>query len=132
MGYLVKIMLTESISKGEVGIFYAAVSLLSLVGAYTDLGLTESLGYFLPKYIIRKRYESVKLLLATTLAVQVVSSTIVGTLLYFGAPWLASHYFSDARALPVLQILALFFFGMHLLSVMSSLFGAVQDTKFQK
>jgi O-antigen/teichoic acid export membrane protein len=132
LGYIIKIVLAESISKAEVGILYTAIGLLWLIGTYTDLGLTESLGYFLPKYILRKSYAKVKLLLATALSVQVISSTIIGILLYLSAGWIGEHYFSDTRATWVLEILALFFFGMHILQVNISFYAAIQNTKYQK
>jgi hypothetical protein len=32
---------------------YGVISLLSLVGIFSDMGLTESLNYFLPKHILK-------------------------------------------------------------------------------
>jgi stage V sporulation protein B len=132
LGYLIRIMLTGDLTPAEVGILYSSIGLLSLLGAYTDLGLTESLGYFLPRYIVRGDYARCKLLLVTTLCVQIVSSIFVGALLYFGAGFLADHYFQAPAAKEVLQILSLFFFGTHILSVNSSLFSATQNVKIGK
>jgi O-antigen/teichoic acid export membrane protein len=132
LGYIIKMVLAEGMSKAEVGILYTSVSLLLLIGTYTDLWLTESLNYFLPRYILRKAYTKVKLLIFTTAWVQILSSTIVGLLFYFLAWFLATYYFADPKAEGVLKILALFFFGMHILQINMSFFSAIQNTKFQK
>jgi O-antigen/teichoic acid export membrane protein len=132
LGYLVRIMLTGDLTPAEVGILYSAIGLLSLMWAYTDLGLTESLGYFLPRYIVRGDYARCKLLLIVTLGVQILSSLIVWALLYFWADFLSVHYFKAPAAKEVLEILSLFFFGTHLLSVNSSLYSATQNVKLWK
>ncbi len=56
LAYIAKMILSRDVSVAEFGIFYGIVSLITLLSALNDLGGTESLNYFLPKYIIRKEY----------------------------------------------------------------------------
>lgn len=37
LGYITKIVLAGDLSKSEIGILYTSISLLSLIGTYTDL-----------------------------------------------------------------------------------------------
>lgn len=132
IGYIIRVILTGDMSTEEVGILYACISFLSLLGTYSDFWLTESLQYFIPKYIVKNEYGKVKSLLFITFCVQLLTSSIVGILLYTGADWLGTHYFHHERVVPVLQILSLFFIGIHLTQIQTTLFSAIQDTKSMK
>lgn len=47
-GYVVKIIISNSVSVEELGTLYAVMSLMTILGSYNDFGMTESLNYFLP------------------------------------------------------------------------------------
>lgn len=132
LGYIMRIILTGDLNPGEIGIIYGTISLLSLLGTYTDFWLTESLNYFLPKYIIKNDYARSKYLLLLTLSVQIFTSTIVSLGLYFWSSWIALHYFHTEQAQWVIQILSLFFIGMHLLQVITTFLNAIQNVKILK
>jgi O-antigen/teichoic acid export membrane protein len=61
----------------DVGLFYSILGLIGIIASYNDLGLTESLQYFLPRYLIDKDYTKAKSLLVTTWVIQFVSGIIV-------------------------------------------------------
>lgn len=132
LGYIIRIILTWDLTPSELGIIYGTISLLGLLSSYTDFGLTESLNYFLPKYIIKSDYARCKYLLMLTLITQVVTSTIVSIGLYLSAQWIANHYFHTPHAEWVIQIFSLFFIWSHLLQIISTFLNAVQNIKVQK
>ncbi len=132
IGYIIRIILTGSLTPGEVGIIFGTISFLGLLWTYTDFWLTESLNYFLPKYIIKSDYARVKYLLRITLFVQLITSTIVSIGLYFWASFLADHYFHSSEARWVIEILSLFFIGSHILNVINTFLNAIQNVKLQK
>ena len=132
LGYIIRIILTWDLTPSEVGIIYGTISLLGLLGSYTDFWLTESLNYFLPKYIIKSDYARCKYLLGITLGTQVVTSSIVSLGLYFSAQWIATYYFHAPEANWVIQILSLFFIGSHILQVIGTFLNAIQNIKIQK
>ncbi len=132
LGYIIRITLTHDLSPEEIGMIYGGIGLLTLLGSYTDFWLTESLNYFLPKYIVKEDYRRTKFLLAITMGVQLFTSTMVSIWLFFLADWLAIHYFKNEIAGWILRILSLYFIGIHLLQVNTTFLNAIQDIKAQK
>lgn len=128
-GYLIKLIAARTMWVEDVGLFYSILGLIGIIASYNDLGLTEALQYFLPKYLIAKDYIKAKSLLVTTWAIQFASGIIVWAWLWFGAPWLAQHYFQSEVAILVLRRFCLYFLVINLFQVMQSLFLAAQDTK---
>ena len=61
----------------DIGLFYSILGLIGIIASYNDLGLTESLQYFLPRYLIAKDYAKAKSLLVTTWLIQFVSGIII-------------------------------------------------------
>jgi O-antigen/teichoic acid export membrane protein len=77
IGYILKIIFSYNLTIEELGVLYGVISLVGLLTVYHDLGMTESLNYFLPKYIVKKDWARVKSLMSYALIAQVVSSIII-------------------------------------------------------
>lgn len=132
ISYIIKIILSHDISVEDVGLFYGIISLITLLSAINDLGGTESLNYFLPKYIIQKDFSRVKYLLSLAFKWQISSSIIIIFLLFFWADWLGQNYFKHSEASKILKIFLLFFLGTNISQICVVLFSATQNTKLQK
>lgn len=132
LGYIVRIVLTSDISPSEIGILYGIISLLMLLWVYNDFWLTESLNYFLPKYIIKNDYARCKYLLTLAFSTQLITSIVLGAWLFLFADFLAIWHFKDPIAGDVIRVMSLFFLGINMMQVTSIIFSASQNTKFQK
>ena len=132
MGYLIKIMISHDLSVSEVGMIYWVISFVTLLATFSDVGCTESLNYFLPKYIIKNEYNKAKYLLKLTLLLQIISSIGIALIIFFIAPWLAQHYFNEPLITEILRIAWLYFIGINLFHITTVLFSVSQDTKLQK
>lgn len=132
LGYVVKIILSNDLGVEEIGLLYGVLSFVGLLSAYHDLGLTESLNFFLPKFIVNKDWTRFKSLLIYSLGAQLITSSIIGLILYFSSSYLAEHYFHSREAAGVLQVFCIFFFGMNIHSMNTTIFGVSQNTKLQK
>ncbi len=128
LGYLIRIIISNSVSVQEVGILYSIISLVGLLSAYNGLGLTESLKYFIPQYYLKKQYNYIKTSVLWSLGVQICTSIIIITWLYFGAEWFAIHYFHSSDAKIILQYFCLYFFAVNIFQVLGAVFLAFQDT----
>lgn len=128
-GYIIKLIAARTMWVEDVGLFYSILGLIGIVASYNDLGLTESLQYFLPRYLIAKDYTKAKSLLVTTWMIQFVSGILVWGALRIMAPWLAEYYFQSSQSVIVLKRFCLYFLVVNLFQVMQSLFLAAQDTK---
>lgn len=109
LGYIIKIILAHDISLEEFGIFYGIISLLTLLSALNDLGGTESLNFFLPKYIIKQEYSKVKYLLWLVFRVQIISSFAIISVIFLFANQIAILHFKTIEAAEVLKTMSIFF-----------------------
>ena len=127
-GYLIKVLVSNSLSVADVGILYTIVSLITILNVYNDLGLTESLQYFLPRYRIKKQYNYIKTSIYFSLIAQIFTAILIAIFLWFGAPWLAVHYFHSPEAVDILKYFCLYFLWINIFQVLQSIFIAFQDT----
>jgi O-antigen/teichoic acid export membrane protein len=128
VGYLIKVIVSNSLSVEDIGIFYSVLGFVWLISNYHDLGLTEALKYFLPKYWIEKKYDEYKTTIVWTLIAQVTIGTLIAIAMYFGADRLAIHHFRSAEATQIIKILCRYFIGVNFISVFLSVYTAFQDT----
>lgn len=66
-------IIAGSLSVEEIGLFYSILGLVTILSAYNDLGLTEALQYFLPRYLIAHDYIKAKSIWLYTLLLQLAS-----------------------------------------------------------
>lgn len=130
--YVIKVLISNSVSVADVWVLYSIVGLVTLLSVYNDLGLTESLQYFLPRYWIKKQYNYIKTSIYMSLAVQIFTGLIIACILWFWAPWLATHYFHSPSAEVILKYFCFYFLGINLFQVLQSIFFAFQNTFAQQ
>lgn len=111
---------------------YGVISFVTLIAWINDLWCTESLNYFLPKWIIKNEYWKVKYLLRLTFILQIISSLVIAGTIFFVAPWLANNYFNEPIIVNLLRISWLYFIGINLLQITTILFSVSQDTKLHR
>ncbi len=87
--------------------------------------------FFLPKYAVRKEYAKFRAAITYAFVAQASTSVLLGAGFFFGADFLAEHYFKSAEAGELLRIFCLFFFLSNLLQIGSTVFASLQETKYQ-
>lgn len=132
IGYIVKILVSWEISVSELWILYGVISLITLLWAFSDLGAWESLKYFIPKYVEKKRYSEIKSILIYAAIFQIFSSLILLSVFFFWAEFLSENYFKSSVAKPVIQVFSLFFLGINIFNLLSQFFLSVQNTFYYK
>ncbi len=63
---------------------------------------------------------------------QIVTSVLIGAILFFSRNALAIGYFHDARAADVIAVFCLFFLGVNIFQIATTVFEATQNTFLQK
>ena len=132
IGYIVKILISGEVSVSELGILYGIISLITLLSAFSDLGVWESLKYFIPQYIEKKQYAHIKSLLFYSYIIQIFSGILLMLLFLFWADFLAENYFKNPLARESIQVFSLFFLWINLFTIVSQFFLAVQNTLYYK
>ncbi len=130
--YIIKIIISGELSVSEVWILYGIISLITLLSAYNDLGMTESLKFFVPQFVTQKRYDKVKSILFYALFAQITTSLIIASFFFFWADYIANNYFKTEAATETLKVFAFFFIWLNLFQTMNHFFLAVQDTFYHK
>lgn len=130
--YLIKLFVSNSISVADVWVLYSIVSLITLLNTYNDLWLTESLQYYLPRFLVKKQYNYAKTSIYLSLAAQIFTALIIAWILWFAAPRLATHYFHSGSAVIALKYFCFYFLWINLFQTLQSVFIAIQDTFSQQ
>lgn len=126
--YLLRLLASNTLSVSDVWIFYWVLSLMSLLWTYNDIGLTESMSYFLPKYRLEGKKWQIKNTISLSFFMQSITWIIIFCLLFFNAERLAIHHFHELEATNVIKIMSFFFLWFNLIQVCSSIFTSFQDT----
>jgi len=132
IGYIIKIIVSNELSVEEVWILYWIISLVSLVSAFNDFWMTESINYFLPDFITKKRYDKVKSTLVYAFLAQTITWIIIAWFFFFWADYVALHYFKSIEATNILKIFALYFLWINIFQILSTFYMAVQNTFYAK
>lgn len=130
--YIIKIIISNELTVEEVWIIYWVMSLIMLLSSFNDLWLTESLNYFLPKYIAVKDYIKAKTILFYTIIAQIITSTIIWIFLIWWNDYLALNYFHNKESADIIFIFAFFFFWNNFFHIISTFFWSIQNTFHQK
>lgn len=132
MWYIVKIIISTDLTVSEVWLIYWIISLIVLVSAYHDLWITESINYFIPKFVTENRYDKVKTLIFYWFIVQIFTWIILASFFYFWSDYLAIHYFESKEAAELLKIFAFFFLIVNFLQIITTFFMSIQNTYYAK
>ena len=113
--YIIKIIISWELSVADVWILYWVMSFIILVSAYNDLWITESLYFYIPKFILEKRYDRVKFFLFYAILIQVITWVSIALFFFYWADFLANNYFHAkpdevTKIADVFKIFAFFLF----------------------
>ena len=128
LGYLIRLVASNTLSVSDIWVFYWVLSLIVLLYSYNDLGLTESMQYFLPKYWLEGKKWQIKNIIWLSFFMQMITWIVIFAFLFFNAEWLAINHFHEISATNVIKVMSLYFLWTNLLQVCSSIFVAFQDT----
>ena len=132
LGYLIRMILSKSLPVADIGIIYSVMWLIWLVSVYNDVGMTESLLYFLPKYRVKKQYDYFKSAICLSVLFQLITWFILFLIIRFGAAWLAENHFQSPDALWIVRYFWMYMLWINFFQVLTSIFGALQDIFQQK
>ena len=126
--YFIRLLASNTLSVSDVWIIYWVIGLFILLSCYNDLGLTESMQYFLPKYRLEGKKWQIKNTILLSFLMQLTTWIIIFLLVFFNAERLAIHHFHEIRATYVIKVMSLYFLWCNILQVCNTIFSAFQDT----
>lgn len=127
-GYFIRVIISNKLSVGDVWVFFSIYGLINVISLYNDLWFTEALQYFIPKYLVEKKYNNVKTILICTAVLQFLSGIVISLGLYFSSDFIAQSYFHVPESAETIRLFCIYFFGINFVQASGSLFLALQDT----
>ncbi len=128
--YLIRILLSRTLSIENYGLFYAVLSFFSIISVHIDLGFGEAITYFVPKYLKSKRYKELWNTFIYGQVIQIVVSVLISVVLIIVAPYLSSRYFRIVGSETLIYIFCAFLIINSLLNSLSQIFTGLQKIKY--
>ncbi len=132
IGYFIKILVAWHVSVSDLGILYGVISLVTLLTAFSDLGMSEMMKYYIPKYETQKKYDEIKSILTYAALTQVCTGIILWVIFFAWAEWIGIHYFSSPEATQTIKVFSLFFLWINIFQIIITAFLAMQNTFWYK
>ncbi|MBA2859845.1 flippase [Methanococcus maripaludis] len=95
IGYFVRILYANSLTKIEVGLFYAILDLISMVAIFRGLGLNNAVIYFIPKYLVQNRKDLIKSTLILVMIIQTLMAVLMAVLMYLFSSTIINNYINS-------------------------------------
>ena len=130
--YVIKIIISGDISISELWILYWVLSLVILLSSFNDFWMTESLNFFIPKYLEKNKYCKIKSIISYALITQILTWILIAIFLFFWAEYLSMNYFDSKNAESILKIFAIYFLWINVFQVFNNFFMVVQNTFYNK
>lgn len=128
--YLIRILLSRSLTIEDYGLFYATFGLFSMATVYTDLGFGYSVVYLLPKYIKSKKYSKAWNTFIYGQLISFTMSLIISIILVFTAPVLAKYYFKVAGSEILIYIFCVYLVTFTVINSLIQIFSGMQKEKY--
>jgi len=119
-------VLARELGPTEFGLFFAVFTFVSFFGFFKDAGLGYTLVKYIPEFEVKKKYHEIKSAIFSVFIVKLVSSSILGVVLFLLADYLSIHYFKDPLSSTILKFLVLMFIFMTFWEVIRTVFMGFQ------
>lgn len=126
--YVVKILISNEVSISDIWVLYGIISLITLLSAFSDVWVWESLKYFIPKFFQSKQYWKIKSILFYSIIIQFISAVVLWSVFFFGSDILSTYYFKDESAKNIIQVFSLYFIWINIFNLIWHFLLAVQNT----
>jgi O-antigen/teichoic acid export membrane protein len=115
IGFFIKFFMARTISVNDIGLFFSVLGCATFFIFFRDLGLADSLVYFIPKFLVEKSKKKVKSAILFTFYVEMAIGVLFFIVFFFISNYLAKNYFKDERAVLLILFLAFYFVldGIH-------------------
>ncbi len=110
LGYIARIILARNLAIEEFGLFYSVLSFLGFLWTFQSLGFDKATSRFIPEFLHKKQYSSIKSSIIYVNAIQLATNTIIITAVYLLSDFLASNFFHNNEASIILRLMAIAFF----------------------
>lgn len=128
--YIVRILLSRTLSIEDYGLFYAVFGLFTVVITYIDLGFGYSIIYLLPKYIKLNNYAKAWNIFAYGQLITLSASFILSFVFIVFASFLSKNYFKIPGSEILIYIFCAYLISFTIIYSLTQAFGGMQKEKY--
>ncbi|MDP3733221.1 MAG: oligosaccharide flippase family protein, partial [Candidatus Daviesbacteria bacterium] len=130
LAYLVRILLSRTLTVENYGLYYAIFGLISVVTAYVDLGFGYAVVYLFPKHIKDKNYSKAWNVFIYGQAISITTSIIASIFFIAFAPFLAQKYFKLPGSEILIYIFCVYLISFTVINGLIQVFTGFQKEKY--
>lgn len=127
LGYVVRLLYANNLSISEFGLFYALLNFFGFISVFNDLGFSETLRYFIPRYVVKHEKRKIKSAVIAAFITKCTYTIIVGSLLYICAGFFSAQFFKVPEAAHAIRIMIIYWFLSGMMSVLCDIFFAYKE-----
>lgn len=128
--YLIRVLLSHTLSVESYGLFYAVFGLFTIATAYIDLGFGYSIIYLFPKYIKLNNYSKAWNIFAYGQLIALSVSIVLSVIFIILAPFLSKNYFKVPGTEIIIYIFCAYLISFTIIYSLTQTFGGMQKEKY--
>lgn len=128
--YLIRILLSRTLTVEDYGLFYAVFGLISIITAYIDLGFGYSVVYLFPKEIKIKNYAKAWNIFVYGQSISLTMALVAAIIFIIMAPFLAQKYFKIPQSEPLIYIFSIYLISFTVINGLIQVFTGLQREKY--
>jgi len=126
-GFLLRIFLARTLGDADYGLFIGVFMLVSMFGAFRDLGVGQAVIRSIPKFVAQKQFNPIKSSMTILMLVQVLFSLSVASILIVFSDHIALAVFGTLEASLVIKVLSGWFLFEAIFYALKAAFQGLQD-----
>lgn len=130
LAYLVRILLSRTLTVENYGLYYAVFSLFTVATAYVDLGFGYSVVYLFPKYVKYKNYSKAWNIFIYGQTISITTSIVASIFFIAFAPLLAQKYFKLPGSEILIYIFCVYLISFTVINGLIQVFTGFQKEKY--
>ncbi|KUO42689.1 MAG: hypothetical protein APU95_04475 [Hadesarchaea archaeon YNP_N21] len=110
VAFLLRMFLARELTVEEYGLFYAVFTFINFFGLFRDLGFGSALVKYTSEFNAKRMFRELKSSIAFTLGFEALLSLFIAAMLVIFSNQIALGFFRSGEAVPLIRILAAWFF----------------------
>ncbi len=128
ISFPIKIFYSRTLTVEDFGALFALISLTTILAPISNLGFSESLNYFIPKY--KEKKEKIKKIFSTTITLQLLGGTILLFLFLLFSKQIAIYYLKKEIYTIIVKIFSLLFLTIPLTYTIMNIYRSSEKEEY--
>ncbi len=130
LGYLLRLLLANKLTKADFGLFYAMFAFVSFLLVFKDLGLGQALVKFIPEFQVKNKYNSMKNMVVFVFLFNILFAIVLAVLLFVFSNYLSLTLFHNPDSAFLLKLFSIYFILQSIMSILISILQGFQRLNY--